>query len=168
MAWSLTRCVCVCVSSEDSLSRKCVLIRLSLTRCWHAVYEYVCPHIGLVSDTLCMCMCVLIRLSFTRCWHAVYVCPHKTLILLHMCPCTTKQGVSRSVTRCWHVCVLILLYVCPHATIFVSLYGYSRGCHALPCAAGMPYICVLILLYMCPHTTIYVSSYYYVCVLILP
>ncbi len=42
------------------------------------------------------------------------------------------------------ICVRILLYMCPHATI----YG-------------------IILPYMCPHTTVYVSAYYYVCVVIL-
>ena len=50
-----------------------------------------------------------------------------------------------------YICVLILLYVCPHA-IFVSSYYY---------------VCVLILVYMCPRTSVYVSSYYYMCVLIL-
>jgi hypothetical protein len=39
----------------------------------------------------------------------------------------------------YYTCVLILLYMCPHTTIFVSSYYY-----------------------MCPHTTIDVSSYYYV------
>ena len=48
------------------------------------------------------------------------------------------------VSSYYYICVLILLYMCPHTTI-----------------------CVLILPYMCPHTTIYVSSYYYICVLIL-
>ncbi len=54
---------------------------------------------------------------------------------------------------CWYcyICVLILLYMCPHTAIYVSSYCY---------------ICVLILLYMCPHTAIYVSSYCYICVLV--
>ncbi len=55
-----------------------------------------------------------------------YVCPHTT------------------------ICVLMLLYVCPRTTVYVSSYYY---------------ICVPIPLYMCPHTTIYVSSCYYMCVL---
>ncbi len=50
------------------------------------------------------------------------------------------------------ICVLVLLYMCPHTAIYVS---------------ACCYICVLILLYMCPHAAIYVSSYCYVCVLIL-
>jgi hypothetical protein len=36
--------------------------------------------------------------------------------------------------------VRIMLYMCPHTTIYVSSYDY-----------------------MCPHTTIYVSSYDYMC-----
>jgi hypothetical protein len=52
----------------------------------------------------------------------------------------------------YYICVLILLYMCPHTAIYVSSYYY---------------ICVLILLYMCPHTAIYMSSYCYICVLIL-
>jgi hypothetical protein len=50
------------------------------------------------------------------------------------------------------VCVLILLYSCPHTAVFVSSY----------CC-----ICFLILLYMCSHPAIYVSSYCCTCVLIL-
>ena len=53
-----------------------------------------------------------------------------------------------------YVCVLILLYMCPHPAIYLSSYCY---------------ISVLIPLYMCPHTAMamHVSSYCYVCVLIL-
>jgi hypothetical protein len=47
--------------------------------------------------------------------------------------------------------------MCPHTTIYVSLYSYIC---VLRCGAS---ICVLILLYMCPHTIIYVSSYSYMC-----
>ncbi len=42
-----------------------------------------------------------------------------------------------------YICVLILLYVCPHTAIYVSSY----------CC-----ICVLILLYMCPHSATYCCS----------
>jgi hypothetical protein len=41
------------------------------------------------------------------------------------------------------MCVLVLLYVCPHATIYVSSFYY---------------ICVLILLGMCLHSTIYTGG----------
>ena len=46
----------------------------------------------------------------------------------------------------------MLLYTCPHTTIYVSSCSCLR---------------VLILLYMCPHAAVYVSSYYYICVLML-
>ncbi len=52
------------------------------------------------------------------------------------------------------MCVLILLYMCPHTAMYVSSYYY---------------VCVVILLYMsllvyfCPHTNLCVSSYYYIC-----
>jgi hypothetical protein len=50
------------------------------------------------------------------------------------------------------MCVLILLYMCPHTATHVS---------------SDKHICVLILPYMCPHTAMYVSSYCNTCVLIL-
>jgi hypothetical protein len=50
------------------------------------------------------------------------------------------------------LCVLILLYMCPHTTIHVPSYCYT---------------CVLILPYMCLHTATHVPSYCYTCVLIL-
>jgi hypothetical protein len=71
------------------------------------------------------------------------------------------------------VCVLILLYMCPHTTIYVSSHYYICVLILLYMCPQYYYmcphttICVLILLYMCPHTTINVSSYYYICVLIL-
>ena len=72
--------------------------------------------------------------SFSTRSGVLYMCPHTTmcaLIRLYRCPHTT-------------VCVLILL--CPHTTMYVSLYYY---------------ICVLILLCACPHTTI--NAVYYLC-----
>ena len=103
-----------------------------------------------------------------------------------MCPHATIY-----VSSCYYICVLILLYMCPHTTICVLILLYM---------CPQTSICVLILLNMCPHTTgrgrarfllpcrparasrrgvcmcvhansllprCYVSSYYYVCVLIL-
>jgi hypothetical protein len=61
------------------------------------------------------------------------------------------------------LCVLILLYMCPHTTIYVSSYcSRLRMLEALNAAKRVSsyyHICVLILPY--------VSSYYYTCVLIL-
>jgi hypothetical protein len=76
-----------------------------------------------------------------RCLSPSYIC---VLKLLYMCPHTTTYVVLILLYMCpsyYYVCVLILLYMCPHTTTYV----------------------VLILLYMCPHATIYVSSYYYIC-----
>jgi hypothetical protein len=74
-------------------------------------------------------------------------------------------------------CVLILLYMCPHTTIYVSSYNYMCP-HATICVSSYDCMCphttVCVLNYcMCPDTIIcvliplYVSSYYYICVLIL-
>jgi hypothetical protein len=47
------------------------------------------------------------------------------------------------VSSCCYICVLILLYMCPHTATYVS---------------SCCYMCVLMLLYMCSHTAMYVSS----------
>jgi hypothetical protein len=57
-----------------------------------------------------------------------------------------------------YICVLILLYMCPHAATNATATRLST-------TSGI-YICS-IYVYMCPHTSIYVSSYCYKCVLIL-
>ncbi len=67
--------------------------------------------------------------------------PHTTYVSWYYC----IQAHHRAPGTSYTICVFILLYVCPHTTIYVS---------------SDYYICVLILLYMCPHTTIYVSSFY--------
>jgi hypothetical protein len=52
----------------------------------------------------------------------------------------------------------MLVYMCPHAAIYVSAYcavprlERNTFCAAAPYDA---YICVLMLLYMCPHTVQY-------------
>jgi hypothetical protein len=133
------------------------------------------------------------------------MCPHTTtyvyLILLYMFCSRTAPGNSRELSRTrlsrdislqheqssyCYICVLILLYMCPHTTMCVSAYYYicvlmllcicalpqsarstrlSRTRLSLLYVSSYGYICVLILEWMCPHTTIYVSSYCYVCVL---
>ena len=55
---------------------------------------------------------------------------------------------------CCYICVLIILYMCPHTVIHVSSYYYKSR--------------VLMLLYVCPRTTMYVSACCYICVLIPP
>ncbi len=81
--------------------------------------------------------------------HCHYVC---VLILLYMCPHAT-------------ICVLlllqlILLYICPHTTTYVC----SPYCMLPTVCVRIPLlnIRVCILLYMCPHTSISVTSYYYI------
>ncbi len=49
-----------------------------------------------------------------------------------------------------YICVLILLYICPHTAICYRHAAYTQRLRS--------YICVLIRIYMCPHTAIYVSS----------
>ena len=56
----------------------------------------------------------------------------------------------------YYVCVLILLCLCPHASIYVFSYYYT---------------CVLILLHMCPHATTYVrlpAEALYMCLYMCP
>ena len=69
----------------------------------------------------------------------VYIC---VLILLYMCPHT-----AMCVSSCCYICVLMLLYMCPHTAICVSSYCY---------------MCVLMLLYVCPHAAICVSLSYFI------
>ena len=86
------------------------------------------------------------------------------------------------VSSCYDICVIILLYMCPHAAIYVHhtnidvsscsfTHVSSILLHVCPRTtiymSSYYYIYVLILLCVCPHTTIYMSSYYYRCVLIL-
>ncbi len=67
-------------------------------------------------------------------------------------------------------CVLILLYMCPHATTICVLI--QAQLQLLSILAFSSYYMsatissVLILLHMCPHTSILVSSYYCIGVLI--
>jgi hypothetical protein len=70
------------------------------------------------------------------------------------------------VSAYYSICVLILLYMCPHTAIYVSAY-YSVCVLMLLYVSSYYCICVRILLYMRPHTAINVSSYCYVCVRIL-
>jgi hypothetical protein len=109
------------------------------------------------------------------------------LILLYMCPHTTKYVSSHIYTILYEylallylilyeylallylmssyyyicvrilLCVLILLYMCPHTTMCPHTYYYTI------CILGTPLSYVLILLYMCPHTSICVLILLYMC-----
>jgi hypothetical protein len=105
---------------------------------------------------LCMCphttICVLILLYVSSycCYICVlnyYMCPHTAAIYVssyyYMCPHTAAIYVSSYYYINLTMCALILLYICPDNTIYVSSdYFYVSSCY-----------------YMCPHTSIYVSLY---------
>ena len=63
-----------------------------------------------------------------------------------------------------YICVLMLLYMCPHTAIYVS--SFRCLLRLPPGLVSAKKKSVLILLYMCPHTTRFVSLYYYIRVLI--
>jgi hypothetical protein len=115
----------------------------------------------------------------------LYMCPHKkprsadanlhtlrmpharlprTLRMRHLGRPTQTCGSPRNTTS--YICILILLYMCPHTPICV-LIPYCFTC------VFILYICVLILLYVssycyiCVLIFLYVCSYCYICVLIL-
>ncbi len=108
------------------------------------------------------------------------------LMLLHLCPGTTVC-VNRNrnwVVFCvyvfayYYVCVLlILLYMCPYATTYVSSYYYICEyvslyyciCEYVNRNRNWVVFCIYVssYCYMCPYATTYVSSsYYYMSVLI--
>ncbi len=70
----------------------------------------------------------------------------------------THRSCSIYVSASYSISVLILLYMCPHTTIYVSSYCYKYD-FILLYASSYYYmcldttICVLILLCRCPHTT---------------
>ena len=63
---------------------------------------------------------------------------------------------TRYMTSYYYVCVLVLLYMCPHRARRAPV---RRPPHTTTCVSS--YCCV------CPHTTICMSSYYYICVILL-
>ena len=85
-----------------------------------------------------------------------------------MCPHTTTIYVSSYyIYVLIPLCVLILLYLCLHTTVYVSS-SYFMCPHTTISVSSYYCICVLklpcvLILQMCPHTNIYVSSYYYLC-----
>jgi hypothetical protein len=140
---------------------------------------------------VCACACIYtyIRICPTTSMHPstlalilLHVFSYSYILLVYMCQlnlCVQVGGLSHSTPQhaynfsgsSDYMCVLILLYMCPHTTIFGWQVG-GRGLGTarrttIYLASSNSCICVLILLYMCPHTTIYVSSYYDICVLIL-
>jgi hypothetical protein len=67
-----------------------------------------------------------------------------------MCPHTSVSHLKVAdvvYVHICYICVLILLYMCPHTAIYVSSYLK---------VANVVYVHIY---YRCPHTAIYVSSY---------
>jgi hypothetical protein len=70
------------------------------------------------------------------------------------------------VSSCYYICVLILLYLCPHTTAFLSSGEYNGAIaqfRLLRDKEKIRYelVCVLTLLfYVCVLILLYVSSYY--------
>ena len=61
--------------------------------------------------------------------------------------------VYTGIYRCPSLLYVCLLYVCPHATIYVPSYYYVR-------VSSYYHMCVLILLYVCAHTHMCVRLVY--------
>jgi hypothetical protein len=132
------------------------------------------------------------------CWRMLTytgVCRHSSAHVLAMA--VQRLYPKAQVRIYYYICVLILLYMCPHTAIYVSSYRYICP-HAALNVSSFCYMCsfcyytcphtttdVFILLYVSPaytsvyagddrpsyfnisHTTIYMSWYCYICVLIL-
>jgi hypothetical protein len=183
-------CICVLILLYVS-SYYCVCVLILLCMCPHTTvymssYYCICV-LMLLHLSSCFCVCVLMLL-YVSSYYYVSSSLHQRgstysvnffIVFLH---CATwilwsKMGYppgEPNLTQ-WSpqlaaVCVRILLYRCPHATIYVSSYMCVL---ILLCMCPHTTACVLILLYscphttMCPHTTINVSSCYYICVLVL-
>ena len=116
------------------------------------------------------------------------MCPDISIRTHMMCPDTysllrvirklwprVTGNITEYVSSYYYICVLILLYMCPHTTICVSSYYYIcvlillhvSSFYYVSSYSSYYYMCVLILLCISPHTTIYLSSFYYICVLML-
>ena len=124
-----------------------------------------------MSKTICMCF---IPLHYVSLYY--YICVHILLYISSMSIWVSsidkiskkKSEISKKNKRqvatlptVSYIGVLMLLYMCPHATVcvFIVLYLFPHT----TTSDSFYYLCVLILPCMCPPTTMYVSSYYYMC-----
>ena len=165
-----------------------ILVYLSVRYC-------ICPH---VTVYVLILLCVLILLYMSS---YCYMCPPTTVYVLilsyvssyyYVCGHTTEaveiwsqtqqnwvQAKLMHSVKGWglagaHIYGPIILYMCPHATIYMSPYYYIYVRillyiypHTTIYMSAYYYIYVPILLYICPHTTIYMPAYYYIQVPIL-
>jgi hypothetical protein len=90
--------------------------------------------------------CALIHVSSYR-----YIC-----VLIGLCT-QSEMCTSPHTTR---ICVLRLLYMCPHVAVYVSSYDCVHLLMLPTYVSSDSYTCVLMSLYMCRHTTVYISSCY--------
>jgi hypothetical protein len=162
----------------------CVLVQLYMcprTTMYASSYYYIC-----VLRLLYMCpdnaICVLILLLYT-CPHTTTCCPNTGTLSSPAPPRASHQRSYPLPLLYHHSHICLLLYVCTHTTIYVSSYSYIcvlillYMCPHSICIYVSSYsttyvssfdICVLVLhvssyYYMCPHTTTYVPSYYKIC-----
>jgi hypothetical protein len=153
----------------------CVLLLLLLYMCHHT---FICVRILLM-----IMICVLILL---------YVCPHTTiyvssyyytggglghiliciLILLYcilICILILLYCRGIYVSSYCYICVLTLIYMGPHTTIYVSSYYYTGVCSTSLSPSALhitPIYLASTSYYMCLHTTVSLASqYYYTCFL---
>ena len=91
-------------------------------------YYYMCVLNTTIYASSCYCMCVLILLYVSL----------------------SRMQVARNPRlESPAICVLTLLYMCPHTAVHVSSYYYI---------SVLILLCVLILRYTCPHTTISIGG----------
>jgi hypothetical protein len=184
----------MCVSSYSSIHCSiyvriaCVCARTTTTTTTTATtyvssssyyYYYIC--VLMCVRMACVCARTTTILLLQMCAHpaTIYVSSYQPGVTAYQSYAHTYTHMRWTTIYC--ICVLILLlYTCPHTTIFVSrlcrhihthaMYDYIPHMCAHPATiyvSSYCYICVLMLLYMCPHTTAYVcSSCYCICVLI--
>ena len=142
--------------------------------CRHNTFQYSSP--------LCPSSCCVFHDSDSTKAPVVHL-PQLAAAVAGVTVVTSDTPEDTALEGCY-TCVLILLYMCPHTAICVSLYCYicvyiltcvcpdtaiCVSSHCYVCVLILLYLCphTLILLYMCPHTAMSVSSYCYICVLIL-
>ncbi len=131
--------MCVCsyyyYTTTTNVCSSCYYIRVLIPARCDRIPE-LCAHIHThAMDYYILHMCAHPATIYVSSYY--YICVEA--MQTHTHTCDVRLYTTYVCSSCYYICVLILLYLCPHATIYVSSY-YC--------------ICVLILLlYMCPHTS---------------
>jgi hypothetical protein len=118
-------------------------------------YYYVCYH-------TIMCALILPLLFLSPLRHFIVVHSTRLASLKNFNYYIFFKELQLTCNSYTIICVLILLYKCPHNTIYMSAYCYMCP-HTNVCVSAYYYICVLILPYMCPHECIFFLRLLYVC-----